>query len=254
VLVGANAVILEGVRIGQGSVVAAGAVVTEDVPAGVVVAGTPARIIKVKDEKTEAKNRTSEGSALMQSYVTQTRRALHQIPELGFDLPKTSAFIQAELRSFGYEPIVMAKTGVIAVKKGLSDKALAFRSDMDALPVVEATVHDFQSLHPGKMHACGHDGHMTMLLGFAKSVADLPPFNHTLVFIFQPAEEGPGGAKVLIEEGPLYPLQHSIYFWDPPLSRLTGRGIGNHPRTPDGFSHGICGHPARKICPCGTTP
>jgi amidohydrolase len=137
----------------------------------------------------------------MQSYVTQTRRALHQIPELGFDLPKTSAFIQAELRSFGYEPIVMAKTGVIAVKKGLSDKALAFRSDMDALPVVEATVHDFQSLHPGKMHACGHDGHMTMLLGFAKSVADLPPFNHTLVFIFQPAEEGPGGAKVLIEEG-----------------------------------------------------
>lgn len=137
----------------------------------------------------------------MLNYVTQTRRALHQIPELGFDLPKTSAFVQAELRSFGYEPFVMARTGVIAVKPGLSDKAIAFRSDMDALPVVEQTTHNFQSTHLGQMHACGHDGHMTMLLGFAKSVAKLPPFNHTLVFIFQPAEEGPGGAKVLIQEG-----------------------------------------------------
>jgi amidohydrolase len=137
----------------------------------------------------------------MLDYVTQTRRALHQIPELGFDLLMTSAFVQAQLRSFGYEPLIMAKTGVIAVKKGLSDQAIAFRADMDALPVFEQTTHDFQSTHPGKMHACGHDGHMTMLLGFAKSVADRPPFNHTLVFIFQPAEEGPGGAKVLIEEG-----------------------------------------------------
>ena len=137
----------------------------------------------------------------MLNYVTTARRALHQIPELGFDLPKTSAFVQAELRSFGYEPLIMAKTGVIAVKKGLSDQAIAFRSDMDALPVLEQTTHDFPSTHPGRMHACGHDGHMSMLLGFAKSVADLPPFRHTLVFIFQPAEEGPGGAKVLIEEG-----------------------------------------------------
>lgn len=137
----------------------------------------------------------------MLNYVTQTRRTLHQIPELGFDLPKTSAFIQAELKSFGYDPVVMAKTGVIAIKKGRTEKAIAFRSDMDALPVLEQTTHGFQSTHPGQMHACGHDGHMTMLLGFAKSVADLPPFNHTLVFIFQPAEEGPGGAKVLIDEG-----------------------------------------------------
>ena len=137
----------------------------------------------------------------MLNYVTQTRRTLHQIPELGFDLPKTSAFVQAELKSFGYEPIIMAKTGVIAVKKGLSEEAIAFRTDMDALPVLEQTTHAFQSTHPGKMHACGHDGHMTMLLGFAKSVANLPPFKHTLVFIFQPAEEGPGGAKVLIDEG-----------------------------------------------------
>lgn len=135
------------------------------------------------------------------SYLIETRRALHQIPEIGFELHQTSAFIQNELRSFGYEPIIMAKTGVIAIKTGQSTEAIAFRSDMDALNVTEQTQAKFSSLHDGQMHACGHDAHMAMLLAFAKSVAHLKPFKHTLVFVFQPAEEGPGGAKVLIEEG-----------------------------------------------------
>lgn len=135
------------------------------------------------------------------TYLTQTRRTLHQIPEMGFDLPKTSAFVFKELVSFGYEPIIMARTGVVAVKPGLSEKALAFRSDMDALNVLEQSGVDFASTHEGKMHACGHDAHMSMLLAFAKSVSQLKPFQHSLVFVFQPAEEGPGGAKVMIEEG-----------------------------------------------------
>ena len=135
------------------------------------------------------------------TYLTKTRRALHQIPEIGFDLPLTSAYVFNELTSFGYEPIIMAKTGVVAVKPGLSEKALAFRSDMDALNVLEQSQVEFASTYEGKMHACGHDAHMSMLLAFAKSVSKLKPFNHSLVFVFQPAEEGPGGAKVMVEEG-----------------------------------------------------
>jgi len=134
-------------------------------------------------------------------YLKETRRHLHQIPEIGFDCFMTSAYLQKELRSFGYEPIIMAKTGVIAVKPGKSIDAIAFRSDMDALNVLEQTQVDFESQTKGQMHACGHDGHMAILLAFAKSVAHLEPFNHSLVFVFQPAEEGPGGARVMVEEG-----------------------------------------------------
>ncbi len=131
------------------------------------------------------------------------RRDLHQIPELGFDLFKTHQYVKDKLISFGYEPKVYAKTGLVAVKKGKSKKAVAFRADMDALPVKEATNVSFKSLHEGKMHACGHDGHTAMLLGFAHYVSLQPTPNETIVFLFQPAEEGPGGAKVMIEEGAL---------------------------------------------------
>jgi hippurate hydrolase len=137
----------------------------------------------------------------LKSYLRETRRSLHQIPEIGFDCFMTSDYLQKELKSFGYEPITMAKTGVIAIKPGKSKDAIAFRSDMDALNVLEQTQVDFESQTKGQMHACGHDGHMAILLGFAKSVAHLEPFNHTLVFVFQPAEEGPGGAKLMVEEG-----------------------------------------------------
>jgi len=135
------------------------------------------------------------------TYLTKARRALHQIPEIGFELHQTSAFIQKELKSMGYEPIVMAKTGVIAIKPGQSKHAIAFRADMDALNVTEQTQVDFKSGHDGQMHACGHDAHMAMLLAFAKSIASLQPFKHSVVFVFQPAEEGPGGAKIMIDEG-----------------------------------------------------
>lgn len=131
------------------------------------------------------------------------RRDLHKIPELGFDLVKTHQYVKEKLESFGYVPKVYAKTGLVAVKKGKKDYAIAFRADMDALPVHEATDVSFKSLHDGKMHACGHDGHTSMLLGFAKYVSQKEMPEASIVFLFQPAEEGPGGAKVMIEEGVL---------------------------------------------------
>ncbi|VEU82483.1 M20 metallopeptidase family protein [Acholeplasma hippikon] len=135
--------------------------------------------------------------------LTQYRRDLHQIPELGFDLEKTSAYVKEKLISFGYEPKVNAKTGLVAFKKGKLNRAVAFRADMDALPVTEMCDVPFKSKHEGKMHACGHDGHTAMLLGFAEYVSKQELLNESIVFIFQPAEEGPGGAEVMIKEGAL---------------------------------------------------
>lgn len=129
------------------------------------------------------------------------RIKLHQMPELGFDLFETSAYVRAQLESFGYEVFSTAKTGLVCKKEGASKEAIAFRSDMDALPVHEETQLAYRSKHPGRMHACGHDGHMSMLLGFAEYIQTLKSLKKTIVFIFQPAEEGPGGAKVIIEEG-----------------------------------------------------
>ena len=132
--------------------------------------------------------------------VTKFRQDLHQIPEIGFDLFETSKYVKAQLEAFGYNPEVVAKTGLVAVKQGKSREAIAFRCDMDALRVDEKTNVTFKSTNVGKMHACGHDGHMALLLGFAKYIATLNP-NKTIVLIFQPAEEGPGGAKEIIEAG-----------------------------------------------------
>lgn len=137
----------------------------------------------------------------LQKQLVKWRRDLHQIPELGFDLFLTHAYLKDKLENFGYEIEIVAKTGIVAVKKGKNNKAIAFRSDMDALPVLEQTNANYQSLKTGKMHACGHDGHMAMLLGFASYMAKKEDLNKTIIFIFQPAEEGPGGAKVIIEEG-----------------------------------------------------
>lgn len=133
--------------------------------------------------------------------LRQYRRDLHQIPEIAFDLFLTSAYLKKELHLMGYHTEDTAKTGLIAYKEGKSQEAIAFRSDMDALPIDEQTNVDFQSKHPKKMHACGHDGHMSMLLGFAEYVSHLDQLQKNVVFIFQPAEEGPGGAKIVIEEG-----------------------------------------------------
>lgn len=138
----------------------------------------------------------------LQELIT-IRRRLHQVPEIGFDLFKTHEIIKGYLISYGYKIEVVAQTGIVAVKKGNSNESIAFRADMDALMVTEKNEVDYSSSHHGRMHACGHDGHMAILLGFAKYISNLDKLNKNIVLIFQPAEEGPGGAKNIIDEGVL---------------------------------------------------
>ena len=131
------------------------------------------------------------------------RRDIHRYPELGFEEERTSKLIAHQLEASGIEvQSGIARTGVVGtLRRGESDKVIALRADMDALELEERNTFDHRSAHPGKMHACGHDGHTAMLLGAATRLAKTKRFNGTVHFIFQPAEEGRGGAKRMIEEG-----------------------------------------------------
>lgn len=139
-------------------------------------------------------------SKALKDKIKKYREDLHEIPEVGFKEFKTQAYLKNELLSLGYLVEEVAKTGLIAVKKGESTSSIAFRSDIDALEVEEKTDLPFKSKHQGFMHACGHDGHMSILLGFASYIANLKT-KKTIVLIFQPAEESPGGAKDIIKSG-----------------------------------------------------
>jgi hippurate hydrolase len=138
---------------------------------------------------------------LYYNLVKKYRHDLHLIPEVGFDLYKTNNYLKEELTLMGYEIEDIALTGIIAIKRGNKEEAIAFRTDMDGLPVEEKTNLEYKSIHDNKMHACGHDGHMAILLCFAKYLSNFKAINKTIILIFQPAEEGPGGAKVIIEAG-----------------------------------------------------
>ena len=136
------------------------------------------------------------------------RRHLHQIPELALDLPKTAAFVAERLREFGVDELHegIAQTGMVAIINGQGHDAekgptIGLRADMDALPIPEETGVDYASGHAGNMHACGHDGHTTMLLGAAKYLAETRNFKGRAALIFQPAEEAIGGARIMVEEG-----------------------------------------------------
>lgn len=134
--------------------------------------------------------------------MIKVRKYLHQIPEIGFKEFKTSSFIKSKLKEFGYEVEITAKTGIIAFIKGkTTGEAIAFRADMDGLMINEDSEIDFSSEHPGRMHACGHDGHMAVLLGLAMFLSRLNNINKDILLIFQPAEEGPGGANIIVNEG-----------------------------------------------------
>ena len=141
----------------------------------------------------------------LQSSIVEWRRILHQKPELGFQEQITAEFIRQKLESWGitYQTGI-AKTGIVAIIKGKSaGKVLAIRADMDALPIQEANEVEYKSQHDGKMHACGHDGHTAIALATAYYLSQHRDFSGTVKIIFQPAEEGPGGAKPMIEEGVL---------------------------------------------------
>jgi hippurate hydrolase len=141
--------------------------------------------------------------AEFQADMTAWRRQIHAHPETAFEEKQTADLVADRLKSFGIEiHRGMAKTGVVGVlKSGTSRRAIGLRADMDALNMHELNGFAHASKHKGKMHACGHDGHTTMLLGAAKYLAETRNFDGTVYFIFQPAEEGEGGARVMLEEG-----------------------------------------------------
>jgi len=141
--------------------------------------------------------------AVAHDEMIRWRRDLHAHPEIAFEERRTSDLVARELERFGITVTRgLAKTGVVGtLTTGRGDRAIALRADMDALPLQEANTFSHASQHQGKMHACGHDGHTAMLLGAAKHLATTRNFDGTVHFIFQPAEENEGGARVMIEEG-----------------------------------------------------
>jgi len=138
----------------------------------------------------------------MEQNITKYRRDLHQIPEVAFKEYKTSKYLKEKLTSFGYKPFSLLETDVIVYIDLGFKETIAFRSDIDALPVHEDNDIEFKSTHEGYMHACGHDGHMAMLLGFAEYLSkNLDKLTKNILLIFQPAEESIGGAKLLCDKG-----------------------------------------------------
>jgi amidohydrolase len=140
--------------------------------------------------------------------ITAWRRDLHAHPELLYDVHRTAACVADKLKSFGCDEVVtgIGRTGVVGIIRGgkqreTSRKVIGLRADMDALPIEEATEVPYKSTVPGKMHACGHDGHTAMLLGAARYLAETRNFAGTAVVIFQPAEEGGAGGKAMVQDG-----------------------------------------------------
>jgi hippurate hydrolase len=135
--------------------------------------------------------------------LTDWRRHIHAHPELAFEETQTAAFVAEKLRSFGIDVVEgIAGTGVVGtLQRGGGNRSIGLRADLDALPIVEANDFEHRSTQPGVMHACGHDGHTTMLLGAAAYLAASDTFSGTVHFIFQPAEENEGGARAMVEAG-----------------------------------------------------
>lgn len=138
----------------------------------------------------------------MKETLQKFREDLHQIPEIFFQEFKTKAYLKKALEDMGYEPKDVLETGLYVYIKGRQREAVAFRSDIDALEIKEETNVAFESKHKGFMHACGHDGHMAMLLGFADYLKDKKAsLEKSVLLLFQPAEESIGGAKKIVETG-----------------------------------------------------
>ena len=145
-----------------------------------------------------------EGLKAYEAELVAVRRDIHRHPETGFEERRTAAIVAEKLRSWGLEVAEgIARTGVVGTLRGArpGQRAIGLRADLDALNIKEAEGREHRSTVPGKMHACGHDGHTAMLLGAARYLAERPDFAGNVHFIFQPAEEGLGGGRLMIEEG-----------------------------------------------------
>ncbi|WP_018240083.1 M20 aminoacylase family protein [Ensifer sp. BR816] len=191
---------------------------------------------------------------ILEGEMTGWRRDLHAHPEFGFEEMRASAFVAAKLREFGLEVAEnVGGTGVVGtLKRGIGNRAIALRADMDALRITEQGTAGYRSKNPGVMHACGHDGHTAMLLGAAKLLAEQGGFDGTVRFIFQPAEEWGKGALAMLDDGLMerFPFEE-IYG----LHNMPGLPIGHFETRPgpimsaeDNFEivlAGVGGHAAR---------
>ncbi len=160
--------------------------------------------------------------------ITAWRRDLHAHPELLYDVHRTAASVAEKLKAFGCDEVVpgLGRTGVVGVIRGRkqgSGKTIGLRADMDALLITELNDLPYKSTNPGKMHACGHDGHTAMLLGAARYLAETRNFDGTAVVIFQPAEEGGAGAKAMLDDGMLQRFNIDEFY-----------GMHNYPGMPVG--------------------
>ncbi|MFN3823856.1 MAG: M20 aminoacylase family protein [Pseudorhodobacter sp.] len=161
------------------------------------------------------------------------RRHLHQYPELAFDCHETAGFIVGKLCEFGVDEIHegIATSGIVGIINGRGDgPVIGLRADMDALPITELTGADHASTRPGKMHACGHDGHVTMLLGAAKYLCETRRFSGKVALLFQPAEEDGGGGEVMVKEGVMDRFGIGQVY-----------SLHNAPNVPFGHFHGTTG-------------
>jgi len=166
--------------------------------------------------------------AELQDEIAKWRQEIHENPELDYDVHETAANVAQKLRDFGCDEVVtgIGRTGVVGLIHGKtrnSGYCVGLRADMDALPIQEAIDRPYKSKNPGKMHACGHDGHTAMLLGAAKYLAETRNFDGTVAVIFQPAEEGGAGGKAMVDDGMMDRFKINEVYG---MHNLPGLGVG----------------------------
>lgn len=190
--------------------------------------------------------------------LVELRRDIHAHPELGYKEHRTAALIAAQLRAIGCEVHEgIGGTGVVGVlRNGTSPRTIGLRADMDALPIEEQNDHPWRSTAPGAFHGCGHDGHVAMLLGAAQHLARTRRFDGTIHFIFQPAEEGLGGARAMVEDGLFtrFPCDRvfALHNWpDLPMGTIATRP-GPIMGAADKFEIGVTGRGAHAAMPQDT--
>ena len=194
--------------------------------------------------------------AAMADEIASWRRDFHENPELLFDVHRTAGIVAGKLKEFGCDEVVtgIGRTGVVGVIMGkttASGKVIGLRADMDALPIEEADDVSLPSKVPGKMHACGHDGHTAMLLGAAKYLAETRNFDGTAVMIFQPAEEGGGGGDAMVKDGLMERFGFQEVYG---LHNMPGIPVGllrDPARTDDGGGGPVHADDRRQGRPCG---